>query len=373
MAENTTNQRVAIVHDWLTGMRGGEKVLEQIVRLFPDAPIYTLFHLKGSVSEELERRSIHTSFLQKLPFLERRYRHYLPLFPRAIESFDLAGYDLVVSTSHCVAKGIIVGAETRHLCYCHTPMRYVWDQQRIYFPKSNSPLALTRDALLSRLRRWDRKTAHRPTQYLANSSFVQERIKKYYDRESSVLAPPVDVDFFTPPDATSHRHHLLCVAALNAYKKVDLAISAAAELDLPLVIVGRGPDQAQLQEQARSLGHQTVDFRSGIPATELRELYRHAIAFVQPGIEDFGIAAAESLACGTPVVAAAEGGVLDIVEHRSEGILYDSKDRVKGLMEAIQGVKRLHFDPRQAAHRAQRFSENAFTSQLQSAIAALRT
>lgn len=252
-------------------------------------------------------------------------------------------------------------------------MRYVWDQQRVYFPKANNPVALVRDGLLSRLRRWDQRTAHRPSRYIANSNFVRQRIQNYYGRESDVVAPPVDVDFFTPsPEPVESRTHLLCVAALNAYKKVGLAIDSAAQLQLPLIVVGRGPDHDLLSAKARDLGAR-VTFRHGIAAEELRELYRTAIAFIQPGIEDFGIAAAESLACGTPVVAAAEGGVLDIVETGTEGILYPPTDQPEGLTDAIRKALQSDFDSAAASSRAQRFSERAFVEQLNRSIQNLST
>lgn len=361
--------RVALVHDWLTGMRGGEKVLEEMVRLFPQAEIFTLFHFPGSVSETLESRPIHTTFLQRLPALESHYRHYLPLFPRAIESFDLQGFDLVLSTSHCVAKGVRAPSGVPHLCYCHTPMRYVWDQQQVYFPPSRSPLALVRDALLARLRRWDRRTAHRPTRYLANSSFVRDRIRRYYERDALVLAPPVDIDFFRPDPEVTERTHLLCVAALNPYKKVGEAIDAAARLGLPLAVVGTGPDTERLRRRIAELGAQeTITLHGRVPGDQLLRLYQHAIAFVQPGIEDFGIAAVEALASGTPVVAAAFGGVMDIVEDPSDGLLFEPDGGIEGLVHAIEQVQSLDFDPAAAAARARRFATPNFRSALRAEI-----
>lgn len=363
------SSRVALVHDWLTGMRGGEKVLEEMVRIFPEAEIFTLFHFPGTVSEELEARPIHTTFLQRLPALRRRYRHYLPLFPRAIESFDLRSFDLVLSTSHCVAKGVRAPSGVPHLCYCHTPMRYVWDQQAVYFPPSRSPVALVRDALLARLRDWDRRTADRPTHYLANSSFVRDRIRRYYDRDATVLAPPVDIDFFRPDPGLDRRTHLLCVAALNPYKRVGDAIEVATRMGLPLAVVGTGPDEQRLRRRIADLGAQDrIILHGRVPANELLRLYQQAIAFVQPGIEDFGIAAVEALASGTPVVAAAFGGVMDIVEHPADGVLFDVDGGLEALTEAIERVATLDFDPVGAASRAQRFATSNFRSGLEAEI-----
>src|SRR5213593_1914588 len=188
--------RTAVVHDWLNGMRGGEKVLEAMLPLLPEPTIFTLFHVPGSVSEEIEKYPIRASFLNRLPFAHGHYRHYLPLFPSAVESFDLSGYDLVVSSSHCVAKGAIAPEGVPHLCYCHTPVRYAYEQFETYFPRDATPLWKLKKAAIDRLRRWDLATAGRPTRYVANSSAVAERIRKHYGRPAAVVPPPVDVEFF---------------------------------------------------------------------------------------------------------------------------------------------------------------------------------
>ena len=317
--------RVALVHDWLTGMRGGEKVLEAIAELFPEAPIYTLFHIPGSVSEALESHPIHASFLDRWPFAHRHYRHYLPAFPAAIESFDLSSYELVISTSHCVAKGVVPAPDARHLCYCHTPMRYAWDQEAVYFPRRTGLVARVRGAILSHLRTWDSASAHRVDSFLANSRFVARRIQRYYGRSAAVLHPPVDVDSLTSeakPSAPGD--YALMVSALNPYKKVDVALEACRRLGLPLRVVGTGPEVRNLERQARG---QDAELLGRVSAAELRALYREARYFLQPGLEDFGIASVEALAAGTPVVALGRGGVLDIVRDTQDGILYDAVPR----------------------------------------------
>ena len=258
--------RVALVHDWLTGMRGGEKVLEAIAEQYPDAPIYTLFHFPGSVSAALESHPIVTSFLQRAPSVRRHYRRYLPLFPAAVEDFDLGGFDLVISTSHCVAKGAIPAPGARHLCYCHTPMRYAWDQEHAYFPDRRGPLARLRGLALSRLRTWDAASAPRVDRFVANSRFVAERIRRYFGREAAVLAPPVDTEQFTLSDTgsdkapgepsnaaavTDGRPYCLVVSALAPYKRVDLAVRACAAAGVDLVVVGDGPDRGELVRLAR--------------------------------------------------------------------------------------------------------------------------
>jgi glycosyltransferase involved in cell wall biosynthesis len=335
--------RVALVHDWLTGMRGGEKVLAELCAIFPEAPIFTLFHLPGSVSPAIESHPIHTSFLQRAPGLRRHYRRYLPLFPAAIEDFDLADFELVISSSHCVAKGIIPPPDGLHVCYCHTPMRYAWDQEHAYFPRRRGLAARLRALTLTALRAWDAASAARVDLFIANSSFVARRIRAYYGRDAEVVHPPVAVDFFTPApasapasvpasepaaDAGEHREHresgggyALVVSALAPYKRVEVAIAACERAGIPLRIVGDGPERERLARLAgpgtRLLG------RVGDAA--LRDLYRGARLLLQPGIEDFGIASVEALACGTPVVAAARGGVLDVVEDGRHGVLYDDR------------------------------------------------
>lgn len=353
-------------------MRGGEKVLEAIAGLFPDAPIYTLFHLPGSVSEALESHPIHTSFLQRAPLLGRHYRRYLPLFPLAVEDLDVSGYDVVISTSHCVAKGVTRGAGAVHLCYCHTPMRYVWDQRPAYFPRKPGPVDWLRQRVLDALGRWDVATAGRVDRYLANSSFVAGRIERYYGRAAEVLPPPVDVDFFTPgepPDNAAgsgeDRPFVLAVAALAPYKRLDLAIAACRQLGVELRIVGTGPEHDRLQ----ALGGAGVRLFGNVSRDELRVLYRRATCFLQPGVEDFGIAAVEALACGLPVVARGAGGVLDIVRPDREGVLYEG-DEVAAIVAALDKARRIEFNTLDLRRRAEAFSQERFRRSLTAALLA---
>jgi glycosyltransferase involved in cell wall biosynthesis len=357
--------RVALVHDWLTGMRGGEKVLEELCGMLPGAPIHTLFHFPGSVSRELESRSIHTSFLQDAPLVERRYRSYLPLFPLAIEQFDLSAYDLVVSTSHCVAKGARARDGAPHVCYCHTPMRYAWDQRDAYFPSRDGAIEMVRHRVLDALQGWDARTASRVTTFVANSTFVRDRIRRYYDRDAIVVAPPIDVDYFHPaPGERSGSPFALMVAALAPYKKVDEAIEACARLDLELRIVGDGPERPRLEAKAGS----SVRLLGQVSDVELRELYRTAACLVQPGVEDFGMAAVEALACGCPVVAARSGGVLDIVEDGEEGVLYPPAEGIEGLKRCIDKALGMHFNILNLRNRASRFSRGSFRERMRSVL-----
>ena len=361
---------VALVHDWLTGMRGGEKVLEAIAGHYPEAPIYTLLHLPGSVSAELEGHPIRTSFLNRAPGVARHYRRYLPLFPVAIEDLDLSAHDLVISTSHCVAKGVIPAPDAYHLCYCHTPMRYAWDQEHAYFPRRTGLVARLRGLVLSALRTWDVASAARVDHFLANSTFVAERIERYYRREATVLPPPVDTEFFTPAKAPSRRDYLLMVSALVPYKKVEVAARAARQLGIELRVVGTGPERERLERDAGSHeGAGRVRFEGRVEGERLRDLYRGARCFVQPGIEDFGIAAVESLACGTPVVAVDRGGVRDIVDHGEHGVLYpESTKSADSLAQAVDRAAQIGFNALDLRSRAEYFSTMRFADRLTSIL-----
>ena len=356
--------RVALVHDWLTGMRGGENVLEKLCELFPGAPVHTLFHFPGTVSATIESHPIHTSFLQRAPGVERHYRNYLPIFPLAMQLFDLSGFELIISTSHCVAKGVSAGNNGIHVCYCHTPMRYVWDQRTVYFPP-RGPFGWPRDLVLTALRRWDRRSSSRVDAFVANSNFVRKRIRCFYGRDATVIPPPVDVDFFTPagaelPDTT----FALMVAALSPYKRLDLAIDACARLGLELRIVGTGPElhrlEGTLTGKTRLLG--------GVSPEALRSLYRNAACLLQPGVEDFGMAAVEALACGCPVVALDEGGVRDIVEHGQHGVLYAGAASVENLIRAVDKALKMQFNKLILRQRAERFSSSRFAQRMQSLL-----
>ena len=358
--------RVALVHDWLTGMRGGEKVLVQLARIFPAAPIYTLFHFPGTVSAELERHPIHTSFLQNLPGARRHYRTYLPLFPAAVEDFDLSAFDLVISSSHCVAKGVIPAPDAVHVCYCHSPMRYAWDQEHVYFPRRRGPAARVRGQILSWLRVWDAAAAHRVDRFVANSRFVAQRIHTYYGREAEVVHPPVDTDFFSPAEGPKG-DHCLVVAALAPYKCIEQAIDACRRLGRPLWIVGDGPERERLER----LAVDGVRLLGRVDEEELRQLYRTAACFIQPGVEDFGMAVVEALACGCPVVAQGRGGVLDILRDGREGVLYRFDDQGVNLADAIDKCTEMGFNQLDLAARAEQFSNRRFEAEIRSFLASI--
>src|SRR5262245_5202779 len=239
---------VAIVHDWLTGMRGGERVLEVFCEQYPDAELFTLIHIPGSVTPIIEQRQIHTSALQYFPGVRRYYRECLPLFPILVEQFDLDRFDVVISSSHCVAKSVLTRADAVHVCYCHTPMRYAWDQFGAYFGADRIGGGASRlmRSIMARLARWDRATADRVDRYITNSQHVAGRIRTYYNRDAIVIYPPVDTDFFHP-DAVVPERYALMVSALVPYKRIDVAIDACRRAELHLKIVGTGPDRSRLE------------------------------------------------------------------------------------------------------------------------------
>jgi glycosyltransferase involved in cell wall biosynthesis len=329
--------RVALVHDWLTGMRGGERCLEVFCELFPDADLYTLVHVPGSVSPAIERRRIVTSFIQRLPEAARRYRYYLPLFPAAMTRFDLRGYDLVLSSSHCAAKGARPGPVAHHLCYCFTPMRYVWDMYDDYFGRGAGRLTRTlMPPVAAALRRWDRQSSDRVHHFAAISRHVAERIRSFYGRPAEVIYPPVDVQRFELADDADGEFYLV-VGALVPYKRVDLAVLAANRLGRRLLVVGTGPEAARL----RALAGPTVEFLGWRADAEIAKLYRRCRALLFPGLEDFGIVPLEAMAAGRPVIAYGAGGVLETVIGLDESDeaptgLFFREQTVEALTEAIR-------------------------------------
>jgi len=356
---------VALVHDWLTGMRGGERVLEALCELYPDADLFTLYHRRGSVSPLIERRRIRRSFIQRLPAAGTHYRRYLPLFPFAIEQFVLDRYDLVISSSHCAAKAVVAPGRARHLCYCHAPMRYAWDQFDAYFGPARVGRMASRwmyRPLLARLARWDAATAARVNRFVANSANVAGRIRRYYNRGATIVYPPVDTVFFHHADRSPGRHFLI-VSALVPYKRIELAMAACERVGARLRIVGDGPERRRLE--ARAGAHVTLLGRLSDEA--VRDEYRSALAVLLPGEEDFGIVPVEAHACGRPVVALARGGALETVVDGENGILFDAPE-VDALAAALDRLGRTRFDAARIAAGAQRFSRARHVEALRAAI-----
>ena len=346
-------------------MRGGERVLEALCELHPDADLFTLCHVRGSVSPVIERHRIATSFVQRLPRAATHYRQYLPLFPFAIEQFDLDPYDLVISSSHCAAKAVVPAGRARHLCYCHSPMRYAWDQFDAYFGPARVGYVANRwvyRPLMARLARWDAATASRVHRFVANSAHVAARIRRYYNREATIVYPPVDTVFFHPSD-TPAGSHFLVVSALVPYKRLELAVEACRREGAPLRIVGDGPDRARLEACAGP----DVQFLGRLSDEAVRDEYRKALAVILPGEEDFGIVPVEAQACGRPVVALARGGALETVVDGENGVLFD-EPAVPALASALARAARLQFNQETIRSSAQRFTRERHLQRMREVI-----
>jgi glycosyltransferase involved in cell wall biosynthesis len=350
--------KVALVHDWLTGMRGGEKVLLSLARVFPGAPIFTLLHVPGSVAPELEARDIRTTFVQRLPAVASRYRSYLPLFPAAAASIDLRGFDVVVSSSHCVAKGVKPAPGALHVCYCHTPMRYIWDRYDDYFGPGRAPfpVRLAMAIVAPWLRRWDVATSPRVTRFVANSAYVAGRIRRHYGRDSAVLHPPVDADFFTPAvEGAAGRPYDLVVSALAPYKRLELVLEAYRNTGRAVKIVGWGPEEARL----RATAPREVQLLGKVDDKALRDLYRGCRAVLMPGVEDFGIVPLEAMACGRPAVVFAEGGGRESVVPGETGLLFQ-EPTAAALRAAVDSLETVRFNSAAIRQRAEACRREVF-------------
>ena len=353
--------RVAIVHDWLNGMRGGEKVLEALLAIFPNATIYTLFLERGKVSPLIESHRIVTSWLNRVPGVFQNYRNLLPLFPAAIESFDLTGSDLVISSSHAVAKGVRTGNVT-HICYCHTPMRYVWDGEDDYAVSPLKRLAMR--VLRPRMQRWDCETSKRVSYFIANSRFVRERIRTYYGRDAEVIHPPIDTQFYTASTASPREDFYVAAGALVPYKRFDLAVEAFNKLGRKLVIAGAGPELKRLRNMARS----NIDIRGWVTNEELRRLFRSAKGLVFAAREDFGMVAVEAQACGCPVIAFGAGGSSDIVQDGMNGILF-AEQHADDIVRTVRRFESMAWPVEQVRCQVETFSSEAFQTKIRKFIA----
>jgi glycosyltransferase involved in cell wall biosynthesis len=368
--------RVALAHDWLVGMRGGEKVLEVFADLFPDAPIYTMVHKPGSISKKLESHPIFTSPLQKLPMAVHRYRYYLPLMPRFVESMKMPEVDLIVSVSTCVAKSVVPQPGTRHACYINSPMRYLYDRYDDYFSPGKAGF-ITRTAMRmfrGRLQRWDKRTTDRVDSWAANSSFIRQRVMRYYLRPAEVIVPPVDVDRFQAVRGKPPDDYYLMVTALVPYKNVDVAVEAFRGLDRRLVVAGSGPMFARLKATCPP----NVTLLGWVDDDAIPELVARCRAFLMPNVEDFGIAPVEAMAAGRPVIALGEGGVRDTVRdidrfdagelsagYGPTGVFFSDPSPI-GLANAIRRFESMEhrFIPSQTSAWTRRFDHHRFVHEV---------
>lgn len=353
-----TDLRVALVHDWLTGMRGGEKVLLELCRLFPRSQIYTLFWSRGSVPPEIERRVVQVSFLDRLP-ASVGYRNYLPLFPAAVRSLHIKPADLVISSSHAAAKGVRVPDGVPHLSYIHTPARYLWDETGSYFAFGDS-LWWKRAALqvvAPYLRRFDLRSAQPIEMLAANSHNVRKRIQRFYGRDAQVIYPPVNVDFFTPRPEASTENFYLIVSALEPYKRIDLALEAFRQIDRKLVVVGSGTQERIL----RAIAPGNVEFAGHVSDEQLRDLYRRCRGLIFPGVEDFGMTPVEAQACGKPVICYAAGGAVESVVSGETGVHFQPQT-AEALAAAVEQFEQASWDPDVCRRNSLRFSIEVFRS-----------
>jgi glycosyltransferase involved in cell wall biosynthesis len=361
--------RIAVVHDWLLDYAGSERVLAEILRCFPRADLFALVdHMPASERAALGDRLASTTFLQRMPGIASRYEYYLPLMPIAIEQIDLSGYDLVVSSSHAVAKGVIVPPDALHISYVHSPMRYAWDMQFAYLrggPATRGLRGALLRWLLHRLRIWDHRSAAGVDHFVANSQFVARRILKAYRRNADVVYPPVDTGYFHPGDEGERGEDYVAVSRLMPYKRIDLLLQAFAGMpDRRLVVVGDGPEHARLKAQAPA----NVELAGREPAGRLRERLQRARAFVFATIEDFGIAPVEALACGTPVIALRRGGAAETVtgldSPEPTGVFFEEQSAA-ALAAAVRLFEQSSARISAAAcrRRAERFSALRFRSE----------
>lgn len=348
------NLNIAIVCDWLTTKGGAEKVILSLHKLFPNAPIYTSIYDPHRM-EDFNDAEIHTSYLNKLPLAKKKHQLYLSMMPRAFEQFNLNKYDIVISSSHACAKGIITKPQTLHIDYCHSPMRYAWENSINYIKEYQINPIIKKIApwIIHKIRLWDSLSANRVDFFIANSEYIQKRIKKYYKRDSDVIYPFVDIERFKLNE--KREEYYLAVGRLTPYKKFDLLVDTFNELNLPLKIAGTGVAENHLKKSA----NKNIEFLGHVSDNQLHHLYQNAKALLFPQIEDFGIIPLEAMATGCPVIAYARGGALETVLDKKTGMLFD-KQETDSLIGAIKEFDKINFNHKNIRKHAEKFSEEVF-------------
>lgn len=362
--------KVALVHEFLTQLGGAERVLEVFHKMFPQAPVYTLFYDREKTRGQFDSWDIRISSLQRVPGAPRNYKWLLPLMPKAMESQNFDEYDLVLSDSSAFAKGVKTRKPTVHVCYCHTPTRYLWEDMDSYIENTNRPKAVklaARFYLRNFLSKWDLRAAQRPDYLIANSWTVHDRIQKYYHRDSEVIYPPVDTEFFSPPRAMASGEgerevepaYYFTASRLEPYKKIDLVVEAFNKLGLPLKVAGDGTEAKNLKRRAKT----NIEFLGRVTDEQLRALYRGAKAFIFPALEDAGIMALESLACGAPVIGFRKGGTAEYIETGKNGVLFGEQS-ADAIGRAVQSFEKKKFDPATLRKFAGQFDTKIFINKL---------
>ncbi len=351
--------RVAIAHYWFVSMRGGERVIERLLGLYPGADIFTHVYDPAAVSETIARSRVTTSFINRLPASRRFYQYYLPLMPMALEQLDLSGYDLVISSESGPAKGVITDPGSLHLCYCHSPMRYLWDHYHQYRKAANPLARMAMPFLYNKLRQWDVSSSARVDRFAANSGFVRRRIRKVWRQEAEVIHPPVETALFTP--SLDIDDNYLWVGAMVPYKRPDLAVDAFNANGLPLLMVGQGAMLKSLKARAKP----NIRFIDRLDFNALRRAYARARAFIMTAEEDFGISPVEAMASGRPVIAYASGGATETVVHERTGLFFDRQE-IEALVTAVEAMERFlpHFDPHNAVEQANHFAPEVFDKRM---------
>jgi glycosyltransferase involved in cell wall biosynthesis len=355
--------KVALVHDYLNQYGGAERVLEAFTQIFPQAPIYTLLYDGQRTGYAFEDRKIKTSFLQKIPLLKSHHRPFLMLMPLAVEQFDLSQYDLVLSDSASYAKGVITSPQTLHICYCHTPIRYAWDDSHRYIEEFGYPGLVKKfiPFFMNYIRLWDEQAAQRVDKFIANSYFVAQRINKYYHQEAQVIHPPVKTNLFYLADRPDN--YFLIVGRFLPYKRFDLAIEAFNQLGLPLKIIGGGPERKKLEKKAKS----NIEFVGLVSDERLKDYYARCQAFIFPQEEDFGITAVEAMAAGRPVIAYQAGGALEIIREGATGLFF-KEQTADCLIEAVGRFKPADFNPQLIREKAMEFDQEKFKERIKGFI-----
>lgn len=347
--------KVALIHDFLTQIGGAEKVLQVFHELYPRAPVFTIVHDRDETGKAFDNLDIRPSFIQKLPGGVKHYKWYLTLMSVAIEQFDLSSYDVVLSDSSAHSKGVVVRPETLHVCYCHAPTRYLWNDTHKYTEELKQPRVIKSllPLFLHNIRIWDHMAAQRVDRFVANSKTVAERIKKYYNRESEVIYPPVEANKCRLSDKVGN--YFLIVSRLRPYKRVDLAIQAFNALEFPLKIIGTGEEYEKLKKMAKS----NIEFLGPLGDEEKRKYLSECLAFVHPQEEDFGITAVEAMASGRPVIAYKKGGALETVKEGISGTFFDDQTPWS-LVDAIRDFKPQKYDPKRIRDQVLKFDISNF-------------